>query len=803
MYKRQVYGFLTSLLKIIEKEKPDYLAVALDSKEKTFRHEIYQAYKANRQVMPDDMIYQIDFIKDLLKAMNISMLIAPGYEADDIIGTIVQKAKRKGIQSFLVTPDKDYFQLIDENTVIYKPLKKSIEDAEKIDTKKLQEEFELSPNQIIDYLALVGDSSDNIPGVKGIGEVTALQLLKEFGSLDGIYANISKISKESIKSKLISQKEEAYLSKKLATIKVDCPIEYDLNSFTIENPNLSEVKKILEELEIKTLLKRIENIFGEKASETKVQDSKEVSLSVDLQSYDSKQVSYFIIKNLEELKKVISQIETQKLFALDTETDNTDSINAYLVGISLSLKPFEAYYIPIEYKQSFSIKNDFLKTLKTVLENKTITKIGQNIKYDINVLGNYGIDVEGDFFDTMVASYLIDSDAPNNLDDLAKKYLRYDTIKISELIGSKKNASAMKDVPLEKISIYSCEDVDITMRLYQLLKKELVEKNLLKLAEEIEFPLVKTLSYMELTGVNLDSKELLSQGKAIDLMLENFETEITQLAGEKFNLNSPKQLQEILFKKLGLEATKKTKTGFSTDVQSLEQLRYEHPIIEKLINYRQLTKLKSTYIESLPKLINSRTNRIHTSYNQTITSTGRLSSSDPNLQNIPIRTELGREIRRAFIPTSKEFALLSADYSQIELRILAHICEDKKLIKAFEDDLDIHSATASMLFGVSLKDVSHDMRRKAKEVNFGVLYGLGPFGLKTRLGISQSEAKSIIENYFRTYPNIKDYIDTTIKFAHENGYVETIKLRRRYLKNINSKNFAVSSFEERAAINMP
>jgi len=798
-----VYGFFASLLRILEKEKPDYLAVAFDLKEKTFRHKKFPEYKANRQEMPEEMIYQIDYIKQILEAMDVSMLSIPGYEADDIIGTLVHSLKEQKLKLYLVTPDKDYFQLINDSTIIYKPAK-SIDEAELIDEVKLFEKMELSPSQIIDFLALTGDSSDNIPGVKGIGEKTALTLLKEFNSLDNIYKNISSISKASVKQKLSEQKDSAYLSRELVTINLHTPIQFKLDDFSLKKPNLKALDQILTELEIRSLKKRIHELY----------DIPEQNLFFDEKKSPSEQFStyaqfnpadtqYEILRTEEEVKRLIEKIINAHEFTFDTETDNLNAIDARLVAISFCLRVNEAYLIKFDKHSTLPIKSKLLELLKPIFKDEKILKIGQNLKYDMTVLDKYGIEIMGPLFDTMVASYALNSNAPNNLDELALRYLNYSTIKLSALIGEKKNPELMWDVDLEQLKNYSCEDADITYRLYEKLISELKENELTDLCETIEFPLVKTLTRMELNGVHVESSELSEQKKQIEHLIEINEAEIFNHAKEKFNINSPKQLQEILFNKLKLEAVKKTKTGFSTDIQALEQIRYSHPIIENLISYRQLSKLKSTYIEALPRMINPTTGRIHTSYNQTVTATGRLSSTDPNLQNIPIRTELGREIRKAFTAPDNNWIIMSADYSQIELRIMAHICEDKNMIAAFENDVDIHSNTASLIYNCKLKDVAHDMRRKAKEVNFGILYGIGAFGLKVRLGISQSEAKEIIDKYFKKYPGVQDYLDSTIEFAKKKGYVETLMKRKRYLPNINSKNFAVRSFEERAAINMP
>ena len=802
-----VYGFLSSLLKILENEKPDYIAVAFDTKEKTFRHDKFPEYKANRQLIPDDMIYQLDYIKKILQAMDIEIVTAPGYEADDIIGTLSKTFKSKNVHSYLVTPDKDFLQLVEDGIYVYKPLKKSVEDAEIYDTKKVEEEYGLKPEQFIDFLALTGDPTDNIPGVKGIGEKTALDLIKEFGSLDNIYQNIDRIKKAALKQKLIDGKEMAYLSRELVTIKRNIPVDVELESLKIKSPDVQQLESLLNELEIKTFNKRLENLLNAKIkSTTPTLFDLEDTAKPEIKIKEIDGTNYVLLDNDEKIKDFISNAEKSDLIVFDTETDNLNSIDANLVGLSFCLNKSEAYFYRLDNHKNFDAKENDRKNLnrfKKILEDKSKLKIGQNLKYDINVLSNYGIDVQLPFFDTMVAAYVLNPDGATGLDDMAKKYLNYDTYKISALIGDKKNSALMWSVPINDLKIYSCEDADITFQLYEILKEELKAKELIQLCEEIEFPLVKTLSEMELRGVYINTNDLKDLSIELEKQISNIEAKIYELAGEKFNVNSTKQLQEILFVKLKLEPTKKTKTGYSTDFQSLEQMRFSHPIVEHLINYRQLVKLKNTYVDSLPELINKRTGRIHTNYNQTITSTGRLSSSDPNLQNIPIRSDMGKEIRRAFAAPDKNWKILSADYSQIELRILAHICEDPNLIQAFENDLDIHAATASKVYGVPMDKVTPEMRRKAKEVNFGILYGIGPFGLKTRLGISQTAAKELIDRYFKTYKRVHDYLEQTKEFARKNGYVETLKKRRRYLPNINSQNATVRSAEERQAINMP
>ncbi len=804
-----VFGFLSSLLKILENEKPDYIAVAFDTKEKTFRHERFPEYKANRQLIPDDMIYQLDYIKKILEAIDIEIITAPGYEADDIIGTLATIFKKDKIESYLVTPDKDFFQLVEDGIYVYKPQKKSVEDAEVYDKQKVINEYGLTPEQFIDFLALTGDPTDNIPGVKGIGEKTAVELIKEFGSLENIYSNLDKITKPSLKQKLQEGKDSAYLSRELVTIKRNIPLEINVEKLKIESPDIPKLENLLTELEIKTFNKRLENLLNQKikTSQATLFDSRDdTTRQEDIRITEISGTNYILLDSEDKLNTFLSSVKESKLIVFDTETDNLNSVDANLVGLSFCLEKNKAYFYPLKKHKNFNLSDEERKVIeqfKAFLEDDEILKIGQNLKYDINVLSNYGIDVQPPFFDTMVAAYVLNPDGVTSLDDLAAKYLNYKTYKISQLIGDKKNSENMWNVPLNDLKIYSCEDADITYQLYSILKEELRQKELENLCEEIEFPLIKTLSRMELRGVYINTQDLEELSIELEKQISNIESKIHELAGEKFNVNSTKQLQEILFNKLKLEPTKKTKTGYSTDIQALEQMRFVHPIIEHLINFRQLVKLKNTYVDSLPELINKRTGRIHTNYNQTITSTGRLSSSDPNLQNIPIRSEMGREIRRAFAAPDSQWKIMSADYSQIELRILAHICEDPNLIQAFENDLDIHASTASKVFGVPINQVTPEMRRKAKEVNFGILYGIGPYGLKVRLGISQTVAKEIIEKYFKTFTRVRDYLESTKEFAHKYGYVDTLKKRRKYLPNINSQNATVRAAEERQAINMP
>ncbi|MBK7377565.1 MAG: DNA polymerase I [Ignavibacteriales bacterium] len=803
------FGFITQILKVLEDFKPDYISIAFDSKEKTFRHEKYENYKSSRQAMPDDLIPQIGRIKSIIEAMNIPLYILPRYEADDIVGTAVRKAEEHGLESFAVTPDKDYVQLVTDKVKIVKPGKSSEENII-LDKQKVIDLYGFEPALMIDYLALIGDTSDDIPGVKGIGEKSATPLIQKYGSIENIYEHIDEIEKPAIKKKLIEGKENAFLSKDLATIHCQVPIEIDFEKAKLKNPDFDRLREIFIDLEFKNLYNRLLKLY-----DTSKENEKPIeTISPDLNTINRDKTKYQLITSINEAKNLFFKLNSTELFVFDTETDGLDPFQLKLAGVSFSTKPGEGYFIAVNpfeggsdlfnpiNDERLSIK-DFVKIFKPLLENSYIKKVCQNGKYDISVMRSIGIEVHNFYFDTMLASYIIDPDQKHGMDELAQKYLDYQPIPLSDLIGVKKDPAKIFEVEAEKLGEYSAEDADITFRLFDILKKELEKENLIKVAYQVEFPLVPVLEEMEFNGIKVDEKVLNELSKDLSILMDNYSAEIFRLSGSKFNINSPKQLQEILFNKLQLAKGRKTKTGFSTDARSLEFLRGEHEIIDVLLNYRQVSKLKSTYADSLPNLINPKTGRIHTSYNQTVASTGRLSSIDPNLQNIPIRSELGKEIRKAFIPRDKNFTLLSADYSQIELRILAAICEDEGLMHAFKNGEDIHRSTAALVFMVPLQDVTPDMRRKAKEVNFGILYGIGPFGLKTRLGVTQQHAKEIIETYFNTFKRVKNYMDDSVEKARAIGFAETLLGRRRFLRNINSNNRVVRQFEERVAINMP
>jgi DNA polymerase-1 len=802
-----VYGFINQLIKVFTDHKPDYIAVAFDSKEKTFRHDKYENYKSSRAKMPDDMFPQLDRIKQLIEIMNIPLYIIPKYEADDIIGTAACKAEAEGLETFIITPDKDFNQLITDKVKVIKPGGKSTDEIVVYDAMKVKEELGFEPKQMIDYLALIGDSSDDIPGVAGIGPKTAIPLIQKYGSIENLYEHIDEIEKPALMKKLIDGKENAILSKDLATIHCEVPLEFNFENAKFTKPDYESLRKIFVELEFKDIYNRLLSIYDSNSADAKLNEVVED----DISTFDEKKADYKLIRNVKEAEELADYLNKKELIVFDTETDSLNLFDLNIAGVSFSSKKGEGFFIPLQPEnyeklitnpdERLSIK-DFKKIFKKLFENKQIKKVCQNAKFDIAVMRNLGIKVENLYFDTMLASYVIDPDQKHGMNDLSVKYLKYKPIPLTDLIGPKKDSTKIFEVETEPLNRYSSEDADITYRLYEILAKEIKKENLTKIAYNIEFPLISVLEDMEREGVNIDKDALRVLSDDLQILIDNYTDEIYKSCGEEFNINSPKQMQEILFNKLGLKSGRKTKTGYSTDARSLEYLRGQHEIIELLLEYRQITKLKSTYADALANLINLKTGRIHTFFNQAVASTGRLSSNDPNLQNIPIRTDRGKEIRKAFVPRDKDHLILSADYSQIELRIMAHISGDEGLSKAFKEKEDIHRSTAALVFMVRPEDVTADMRRKAKEVNFGILYGIGPFGLKTRLGVSQAHAKEIITTYFRTFNRVKDFMDDSVMRAKEKGYAETILGRRRFLRNINSGNRVVRQFEERVAINM-
>src|SRR6267378_1177106 len=802
-----IFGFVNTLMKILD-EKPDHIAVVFDTKEPTFRHVMYQPYKATREKMPEDLSGQIDLLKEVVRAFNVPCVELPGYEADDVMGTLARRAERQGIETYLVTGDKDFMQLISPHVKMYRPGKRG-DDWEVLDEKAVKEKFGVTPALVTDVLGLTGDKSDNVPGVAGIGEKTAIPLVQRFGPIERILENIQRIPQAGVKQKLTEHREEALLSKKLVTIDTLAPVKVDLRQLVAKPPDYARLKKLFTDLEFRSLVKKISDAAaggGRLRDLEAAQPGHGEDLGGTTTDISTDEHSYRLVKNRDDFKELLKNLKKSASFVFDTETTGTDLLRAELVGLSISVRPREAWYIPVGpgAKAPASLPlEEVLKGLSPFFTDPAIRKVGQNIKYDMLVLASHGVGVEGSLFDTMVASYLLRPDGRHNLDSLAAEHLKYRMISYDELTGTGKERRDLRDIEVEKVADYSAQDADITLRLSEIQEPLLKKSGLLKLATEVEFPLIPVLAGMELAGVALDVGYLSELSKEMERMLENLTSEIYKLCDEKFNINSTQQLGKILFEKLGLAVGRKTKTGFSTDVGVLESLRNEHPIIEKLLDYRQLQKLKSTYADALPALIDPRTGRVHTSYNQTVAATGRLSSSDPNLQNIPIRTEMGRSLRKAFVPGTKGMRILSADYSQIELRVMAHVSGDPGLTEAFRNDEDIHATTAAKIFGIPPGKVSKEMRRRAKEVNFGIMYGIGPYGLATRLDIPQPEAKEIITKYFDRFPNVSRYIADTIAKAKTDGYVTTLLGRRRYLPDIRSGNFTVRSNAERQAINMP
>lgn len=812
-----VFGFVNTLEEILRKENPTHIAVVFDSPLPSFRHIKYEEYKAQREPTPEDIKASIPIIKEILQAYNIPILEIPGYEADDVIGTIAKKMATQKVNVYMMTPDKDYVQLVDDHIFIYKP-RYGNNDFDILDKEKVLEKYSLShPMQMIDMLALMGDTSDNIPGCPGIGPKTAQKLLKEFGSVENILNNTDKL-KGAIKNKIEENKDRILFSKFLATIKTDVPIEVKIEDFKRKEIDEEALKRIFKELEFRSLLTRVlKNESQKKGTKKPVQGmlfenettkfenntTEPHSLSENTPSIHSTQHTYRMVKEEKKLIELCNKICSQKSVCFDTETTGVNPLLSELVGLSFAYKEGEAYYVPIDDdREKAQQKVDIFRPF---FEDEKIEKVGQNIKYDILELRNYDIQVKGKLFDTMIAHYLINPEIPHGMDYMAKMYLNYTTIHIDELIGPKgKNQKNMRDIDQETVCKYAAEDADITLKLKNILEKELRENKLEQLFNEIESPLIYVLADMEWTGVRLDLEALEQLAEEYRKEMNQIEKEIIEMAGIEFNINSPKQIGEILFDKMKIiDNPKKTKTGqYSTSENELEKLRSKHPIIEKILEQRSLKKLLSTYIEAFPQLINPKTGKIHTSFNQTATATGRLSSSNPNLQNIPIRDERGKEIRKVFIP-DEGCTFLSADYSQIELRIMAHLSKDKNMIEAFNKGQDIHAATASKIFKIPLEEVTPDMRRKAKTANFGIIYGITPYGLSQRLGISRSDAKKLIEEYFTTFSGVKRYMDESIAKAREQGYVETIFGRKRFLPDINSQNAIVRGYAERNAINTP
>lgn len=807
-----VMGFVNTLEDVLKKEQPTHIGIAFDPAGPTFRHEAYQQYKAQREETPEVIRLSVPIIKDIIRAYRIPILEVSGYEADDVIGTLATEAGRQGIRTYMMTPDKDYGQLVSDNVFMYRP-KYGDKEFEVMGVEEVKAKFDIqSPAQVIDMLGLMGDTADNIPGCPGVGEKTAQKLIAQFGSIENLLDHTGEL-KGAIKTKVETNREQILFSKFLATIKTDVPIALDMDGLKREEPDKDELKRIFEELEFRSLLERV--LGTEKkmaASSPSVQgdlfgfftsESTEASENSNLTKLDDLVFDYQLIDTEEKEDQLLQNILTQPILSLDTETTGTDPIRAELVGMSFAYAENQAFYVPVPADRTEAQR--IVDKFKPVFENPQTLKVGQNIKYDMLVLANYGVEIQGPMFDTMIAHYVLQPELHHGMDYLAEIYLHYETIKIEELIGPKgKNQKNMRDLDPANIYRYACEDADVTLKLKNVLEKELKQNDAEALFRDIEMPLVPVLAYMERNGVRIDTEALKETSRHFTARMNQIEEEVHRLAGVEFNIASPKQVGEVLFDRLKIvDKPKKTKTGqYVTSEEVLESLKGKHEIVEKILEHRGLKKLLGTYIDALPQLINPETGHIHTSFNQTVTATGRLSSSNPNLQNIPVRNEDGKEIRKAFIP-DEGCEFFSADYSQIELRIMAHLSGDPHMIEAFRANQDIHAATAAKIYKEKLEDVTREQRSKAKTANFGIIYGISVFGLAERLGIDRKEAKELIDGYFENYPHVKEYMDSSIQAARQKGYIETVFRRRRYLPDINSRNAVVRGYAERNAINAP
>lgn len=817
-----VLGFVNTLEEVLKKENPTHIGIAFDPPGPTFRHDAYEHYKAQREETPEDIRFSVPIIKKIIRAYRIPILEVPGYEADDVIGTLATEAGLQGITTFMMTPDKDYGQLVTDRVFMYRP-KYGDKEFEVLGVEQVKAKFDIqSPAQVIDMLGLMGDSSDNIPGCPGVGEKTAQKLVAEFGNIENLLAHTDQL-KGALKTKVEANREMITFSKFLATIKTDVPIKLDMKALVREQADEETLRTIFEEMEFRALAERIfkkesqplsssaagplfaqasgpiqGDLFAEIMTDGQGDEKKST-----LQTLDSLPYDYQLIDTQEKRSEIIQKLLTSEILALDTETTGTDPMSAELVGMSFSIVENQAFYVPVPAEREEALKT--LNEFRPLFENEHSLKVGQNIKYDLLVLQNMGIEVKGRLFDTMVAHYVLQPELRHNMDYLAEIYLRYQTIPIEELIGGKgKNQGNMRDLNPKDVYLYACEDADVTLKLKNILEKELKENDAEQLFYEIEMPLIPVLAHIESNGMLLDTEALKQSSDYFTAKIKLIEQEIYALADGEFNIASPKQVGEVLFDKLKIvDKAKKTKTGqYVTSEEVLESMRHKHEIVEKILEHRGLKKLLGTYIDALPLLINPRTGRVHTSFNQTVTATGRLSSSNPNLQNIPIRDENGKEIRKAFIPDEGSL-FFSADYSQIELRIMAHLSEDKNMIDAFMSGHDIHTATAAKIYKIPLNEVNADMRRKAKTANFGIIYGISIFGLAERMNVDRKEAKELIDGYFETYPQVKTYMDKSIEVAREKGYVETVFHRKRFLPDINSRNAVVRGYAERNAINAP
>ena len=815
-----ILGFVNSLVEVIKKEKPTHIAVVFDTPAATVRHEEYSEYKANREAMPEGIAVALPYIDQLLEAFNISKLYADGYEADDVIGTLAKKAEKQGFVTYMMTPDKDFAQLVSENILLYRPGNKW-KPTETWGVKEVLEKFEIKNiSQVIDFLGMMGDAVDNIPGLPGVGEKTAKKLLAEYGNMEGLLEN-AHLVKGKLGEKIQAHKEQGILSKRLATILLDAPVEINESALAIKKFDAEKVQALFEELEFRNLAKRLLS-----QSEMLEKEEKSESNANQIRSFNDGQMDLFTIgvddtppapsyQTIEDLKTNYTLVEKSELRAalleklleqhsvcFDTETNGLNPLKADIIGMSFSYQKNEAYYVHIPEGQEKAIVNEF----KSFFEHPEIQKIAQNLKYDYKVLAKYGIYIKGPVFDTMLAHYLLEPDKRHNMEVLAQNYLNYSPISIETLIGKKgKNQLSMRQAPLEQLCPYACEDADITFQLKEIFHRKLEGSKTFEVFKKIEMPLIPVLSAMEMEGIKIDIEALADFSNELEQRVVVLNDNVQKLAGTPFNLASPKQLGQILFEHMKLvDKPKKTKTGqYSTSEDTLLKLKGKHAIIDDILEFRQLQKLKSTYVDALPELADADTHRIHTTYQQAVAATGRLSSVNPNLQNIPIRSEKGREVRKAFVPKNEDFTLLAADYSQIELRLMAHLSQDEGMLSAFQNGEDIHAATAAKVYQVELEKVSREQRSYAKMVNFGIIYGISAFGLAQRLGIKRGEAKEIIDNYFLQYPKVKDYMDLSIENAREKGFVETIMGRKRMLNDINSRNAVVRGYAERNAINAP
>ncbi len=815
-----VMGFANTLMEVLKKEKPSHIAVVFDTAAPTERHTEFEAYKAHREAMPEDLATALPYVVKLIEGFNIPVITKDGYEADDIIGTLAKEGEKLGFKVYCMTPDKDFAQLVSENIFIYKPARMG-NDMEILGVPEVLAKWDIERvDQVIDILGLWGDAVDNIPGIPGIGEKTAKALIKQYGSMENIFANSHEL-KGKQKENIENHVEQGLISKKLATIILNVPVEFNEQELLLEEPNRELLEPLFAELEFRTLGKRVfgdnfsvaegkanpqQDLFGNAVAAPEIRDNQPslFDTPIDAKNIENTPHDYQLVEGPNQRQALINLLQQQTRISFDTETTGTDANAVDLVGLSFSFEVGKGYYIPTPQNRAETLS--ILEEFRPVFENEEIVKIGQNIKYDMLVLKWYGIELKGELFDTMLAHYLIDPDTRHNMDVLSENYLGYTPISITKLIGSKgKGQLNMKDVPVEKVVEYAAEDADVTLQLANVFEPILTDKNALKLAREIENPLIYVLADMEIEGVKIDVETLNLYSSQLQAEIEKAELNVYDKAGLKFNLASPKQLGEVLFDHLKLDPkAKKTKTGqYQTGEDVLLALANKSDIVKDILDFRQMQKLKSTYVDALPLLVNERTGRVHTSYNQAVAATGRLSSNNPNLQNIPIKTDRGREVRKAFIPRDDNHILLSADYSQIELRIIAEISKEANMLDAFLNGIDIHTATAAKVYGIEVGEVSSTQRRNAKAVNFGIIYGQSAFGLSQSLNIPRKEAAEIIEQYFVQYPGIRQYMSDTMNFARENGYVETIMGRRRYLRDINSANAIVRGFAERNAINTP